>query len=127
MLRKVMQSSIRNPHTLDCDVRRIGDEVLLLSDIINGVGTVLGPSRSRRGTGGMSDDDSTRTICSRGRSHHSSVMLRLKRRSGELQRLRASAQLGKHLAAKGEAFEGNEALSRSFSQEKTEDAAEDGN
>lgn len=54
-------------------------------------------------------------------------MLRLKRRSGELQRLRASAQLGKHLAAKGEAFEGNEALSRSFSQEKTEDAAEDGN
>lgn len=56
---------------------------------------------------------------------HSSVMLRLKHYSEELQRRRVSAKLAKHFATKGEAFEGNEALSCSFSQAKPEDVAED--
>lgn len=44
-------------------------------------------------------------------------MLRLIHYSEELQRHRRSAKLAKHFTAKGEAFEGNEALSCSFSQE----------
>lgn len=54
-------------------------------------------------------------------------MLRLKDHSEELQRRRVSAKLAKHFAVKGEALEGNEALSCSFSQAKPEDVAEDRN
>lgn len=52
-------------------------------------------------------------------------MLRLKHYFEELQRCRFTAKLAKHFAAEGEAFEGNEALSCSFSQAKLEDIVED--